>query len=69
MPRGRQFTNQERAMGMRKLLKNPKVNLGMKGGIMRWLDANGFKYEKPEPAKSGKAARNFLSGLFRKGAA
>lgn len=61
MPRGRQFTNAERAMGMRKLLQNPNVNAGMKRGIMRWLDARGFKYEKPEPTTTQKRR---LFGVF-----
>lgn len=49
MPRGRIFTDLERATGMRKLLKNPKVNAGMKRGIMKWLRERGFSFDPPEP--------------------
>lgn len=49
MPRGRIFSDEDRAKGMRKLLKNPKVNAGMKRGIQKWMRERGFSFDAPEP--------------------
>jgi hypothetical protein len=38
MPRGRVFTDEERARGMRKLLEKRGISAAMKRGIRKWLD-------------------------------